>query len=45
MTTSAPATPRRSLRSSPNQRRVVGRTVFWTLALSGFAVWLPHLVR
>jgi hypothetical protein len=39
----APA--RRPFRKSPNQQRVVGRTVLWTVALSAMAFWIPHLVR
>lgn len=45
VSTSAPAQPRRPFRRSPNQRRVVGRTVFWALTLGGVAVWLPHLMH
>ena len=43
---SATAPPaKRPFRKSPNQRRVVGRTVLWTVALSAMAFWIPHLVR
>lgn len=34
----------RSLRRSPNRQRLVARTALWTVALSGAAFWLPHVL-
>jgi hypothetical protein len=42
-TPSRPA--KRPFRQSPNQQRLVGRTVVWTLALCGLAFWIPHVMR
>lgn len=37
------ATPtKRPRRNSPNQRRVIGRTIMWTVLMGAAAVWLPH---
>lgn len=31
-------------RGSPNRQRLIARLAVWSVALSGAAIWLPHVL-
>ncbi len=34
----------RATRHSPNRQRLIARLAVWSVALSGAAIWLPHVL-
>ena len=34
----------RPLRHSPNRHRLIARVAVWSVAVSGAALWLPHVL-